>query len=558
LAEAEIKRFLNETYVSSGDNDGYVTYDTSDFSKNTQFLLLGWDIYYGDGDCDVFIGFDNINIPQGSNIISATLSFFWTRIDNGYVETELHGNIDYNIPTDYSEFNAMTPTENFISLHQDDYADWQNAEYEVTNIVQELINRGDWQALNNIVFFSTNTQKETSDSGADIDSFESASYQKLTIKYEPPVEYTLEQILQDNRLEYYEYEKLSLSDGEYNHAGYLENNVRPGGDISINFDREIIGTCNLTVNDNADLNYLSDLIRVWYCTIYNEITYKFPLGTYMLLSPTRSSDGKVIERPIYGYDLTYALQQDKITTSVTYSAGTNVVTTIESILDSVGSWVIYNIPASSETLAEDASYELGKSKLFIVNSLLNKINYYPIWASGKGIFRSMPWSEIPNIIWNFNDDSKSLYASGILQRKDYADIYNKVVIIARQLTQDTEPLYKELTFEDIDLEDIDFSYTNISRYITKVFNSEATSQSYVDSRAERELRKMTEIEESINYKHALIFGRFNDGLPFNGDCFKFKNALLDLDYTYKIESMRITLSTGKLVNSMIRRVVTNA
>jgi hypothetical protein len=554
----EIKRFLNETYVSSGDNDGYVTYDTLDFSNSTQFLLLGWDIYYDDGDCDIFMGFDNIDIPQGSNIISATISFFWTRIDNGYVDTELHGNIDYNIPTDYSEFNSMTATENYINIRQDDYDDWQNTEYDVTDIVQELINRGDWKALNNIVFFTKNTQKETSDSGADIDPFETGNYQKLTIKYEPPVEYTLEQILQDNRLEYYEYEKLSLSDGEYNHAGYLQNLVRPGGDISINFDRKIIGTCNLTVNDNADLNYLSDLIRVWYCIVYKETTYKFPLGTYMLLSPTRSSDGKVIERPIYGYDLTYALQQDKITTSITYSAGTNVVSTIESILDSVGSWVIYNIPASSETLAEDASYELGKSKLFIVNSLLNKINYYPIWASGRGVFRSMPWSEIPNIIWTFNDDSKSLYASGILQRKDYADIYNKVVIIARQLTQDTEPLYKELTFEDIDLEDIDFSYSNISRYITKVFNSEATSQSYVDSRAERELRKMTEIEESINYKHALVFGRFNDGLPFNGDCFKFKNELLDLDYTYKIESIKITLSTGKLVNSMIRRVVIDA
>jgi hypothetical protein len=551
-------RFLREYYLDSGDNDGYVIYDTSAFDKSGVSLLLGWDIYSSNGDCDLFLGFNNIDIPQGSNIISAYLKFNWYTIIYGYVETELHANLDYNIPTDYSEFTSMAPSDNYIILHQDANVEEQISEYSVTEIVQELIDRGDWKQLNNIIFFTMNTQKEISTSGADIDSYEYNPIAKLTILYEPPEEITLKQILTGNRFEYFEYEKLNLSNGQYIHSGYLENIVRPGGDIYINFDREIIGTINLTINDDASINYLSDLIRPWYCVEYQDKTYKFPLGNYMLLSPNRSSNGNTIERPIFGYDLTYALQQDKITSSLTYAAGTNVISTVKSILDSVGSWVIYNIPDSDETLAEDASYELGKSKLFIVNSLLNKINYYSLWVSGKGVFRSMPWSEMPSVIWDFEDNNESLYATGILQNKDYADVYNKVVIIARQLTQDTEPLYKELTFEDIGLENIDFSYTNIGRYITKVFNSEATSQSYVDSRAERELRKMTELEESIQYKHALIFGRFADGLPFQGDCFSFKNTLLEIDYIYKIESMRITLNTGKLVNSIIRRIVTDA
>lgn len=550
-----VTRLENSYFVTTSANDGFVIHDTSALHDGSASLLVGWDYYDDYGDCDSYIAFDSIAIPKEANIINAILRVNLFRSYNGYVETELKVSTGNDIPTNYSEFTSLVGGAEYYPIHIDVQSLEQAYIYNVTSLIVEKIENQDWEINNNIIFFTENTTKETADSCLDFDSYDFDIVSELTIIYETSDEITLNDILKGNRYEYYKYEKLSLSSGEYVHNGFIENEVKPGGNISINFDRNIIGTINLTINDNATINYLSDLIRPWYYTEYEGLTYKFPLGTFLLLSPNRHSDGKSIERPVHGFDLLYALEQDKINNSVSYDAGDNVIDTVKAILDSVGSWVTYNIPDSSETLAEDISYELGKSKLFVINSLLHKINYYSIWCSGLGVFRSIPWSEIPNKIWTFEDNNESLYAKGTLQKIDYANIFNKVIIIARQLTQDTEPLYKELTFEDIDMDDFELSYTSIGRYITKVFQSEATSQSYVDLRAERELRKMTEIEESINYRHALIFGRFGDGLPYNGDSFKFINDLLGVEYEYKIESMKIILKTGKLVNTNIRRVI---
>jgi len=356
-----------------------------------------------------------------------------------------------------------------------------------------------------------------------------------------------------NRREYFEYELLTLQDGYYSHSSYITDYII-SCTITLDFSRDIITSCSINMRNNDTINYLEDLIRPWYCMIVDGITYKYPLGTFLLSSPDKMSDGKIVTRSIAGYDLLLALDQDKTTASSSYDAGTSVIDTVESILTSVGTWVNYYVEASSETLAENMSYEIGRSKLFIINSLLNTINYTPLWADGNGVIRSIPWSDIVNKTWEFEDNTESLYESGINLKLDYSQMYNKVVVIAAQLTADTEPLYKIWTFEDEGLTDHPLSYTSIGRYITKIFNSEASSQEYVDLRARKEIRKMLEIEESINYKHAFITNRSNDGLPYNGDGFLFKNTLLNANATYKIESLSYNLKVGELVNTTIRRV----
>jgi hypothetical protein len=357
-----------------------------------------------------------------------------------------------------------------------------------------------------------------------------------------------------NRFEKFEFELLSLNNERYENAGWVTDYViRDSASITMDFSRDIIGSANFNIRNNTDINYLSDLIRPWY--VIND-TYRFPLGTYMLSSPRKKSDAKLITRPIQGYDLLLALEQDKMINSYTIEAGTNVIEAIETLLYIVGAnlWVNADITPSDEVLATDVSYELGKSKLFIINSLLNMINYYPLWADGNGVFRSIPWTNEPNKTYEFIDDNLSIYAPGIELVLDYTNMYNRVVILNNQLIENTAPLYKIWTFEDENLENHPLSYSSLGRYITKIFQSEAVSQDYVDLRARRELLKMLEIEESVNYNHMFISARENDGLPWQGDCYRFKNTKLDVDSIYKLESMTYNLKTGGLVNSRIKRI----
>ena len=177
-------------------------------------------------------------------------------------------------------------------------------------------------------------------------------------------------IFKGNRKEYFEYELITLSGGLYYHNDYITTDIM-GGRISIDFSRDVIGTANFTIDDGCNINYLSDLIKPWYCIIDGSTTYKFPLGVYMMLSPQRKSDGKNVSRNVIGYDLLYALEQDKITASMSYAVGDNVINEVITLIDSVGTWVSYDIKANSEVLATEMSYEVGKSKLFIIN-IFNK------------------------------------------------------------------------------------------------------------------------------------------------------------------------------------------
>lgn len=367
--------------------------------------------------------------------------------------------------------------------------------------------------------------------------------------YVPPVTIDNE-FLYRSRVETFKYELLTLQGGFYKSAGFIDNYVE-GANVSIDFSRDIISTANINIRNNTEINYLTDLIKPWY--VINN-TYEYPMGTFMLMSPKKQSNGILVNRPIQCYDLLLALEQDKTLVSVAYAAGSNIVDLIESLIASVGTWAKYNIVDSSEVLAEDVNYELGKSKLFIINSLLNMINYYPLWCDGSGVYRGIPWTETANITHEFIDNQFSLYESGIELDLDYTNMYNRVVIINNQLNEDTAPLYKVWTFEDEGLSNHPFSYTSISRYVTKIFNSEAVSQSYVDLRARREMLKMLEVEESINYNHVFVSSRFEDGLPWQGDGYRFKNTLLDVDSIYKIESLNIPLKAGGLISSKIKRI----
>lgn len=349
--------------------------------------------------------------------------------------------------------------------------------------------------------------------------------------------------------EQFKYELLTLQNGTYQHNSWITNYVE-SANINIDFDRSIVSGAMFQIKHLEDINYLSDLIKPWYVFNDNEI----PLGHYMLLSPSKNTNCNMVSRNINGYDLLKALDQDKTIVSMSFSSGSNVVEEIEDLLDSVGSWVKYKIEPSSETLPDDVSYELGKSKLFIINSLLNMINYYPLWVNGNGIYKGIPWSSTSNIVHEFEDNEISLYEDNVNLNIDYSEIYNRVVIIAPQLEQDAAQLYKVWSMEDEGLEDHAFSYTNLGRYVTKIFQSEATSQSYVDLRARRELRKMLEIEEAVNYNHAFVTSRLDDGIPWQGDCYKFKNTNLDINYTYKIIKQTYDLKTGLSVNSNIKRM----
>lgn len=352
-----------------------------------------------------------------------------------------------------------------------------------------------------------------------------------------------------SRIEKFEYELLTFADNKYSTTDKLT--TVKNGSINIDFSRPVIGTANVTMQKNNNINFHTDLLRIYY---YLNNEYRYPVGTYFLTIPeNKNSKTSYIENSIDCFDILLALEQDKLDESYVAEAGENIIELVEELITRTATWIAYDLVSCDEEIAENLCYEIGKSKLDVINSLLAMIGYYPLFANGYGKLIAKPWTSSYNIAWEFLDDENGLYLPDFNHLQDFSSIYNKAVVVTNSTTEDTEPLISSKTLEDINL-DLPFSYSNINRYITRIFDSEAVSQTYVDLRAERELRKMAEVQETINYKHAFVSKR-DDGFIQPGDCYKFRNTQNNINATYRIDKMNWNLQAGSLINTMLRGVI---
>jgi len=117
---------------------------------------------------------------------------------------------------------------------------------------------------------------------------------------------------------------------------------------------------------------------------------EWPLGIFLLESPTRNVTGPVSTRRIGAYDKTIIVEQDKFTHGFFVEKGTNYITAVTRILNTAGITKI-NITPTTHTLPNDREYRLGTKKHLAINELLREINYNSLWFDECGIAMSSPY-----------------------------------------------------------------------------------------------------------------------------------------------------------------------
>jgi hypothetical protein len=136
-------------------------------------------------------------------------------------------------------------------------------------------------------------------------------------------------------------------------------------------------TVRFEIKENIfkDVDYLNDRIRP--IIILDDIEYE--MGVFLIPSPTRIKRDGGVYREIEGYDVTQIILEDKITDRYFIKKGTNYVNAITQIVNSANIHQLL-MPNSSATLTRDREFEIGTSKLRIINELLQEINYTSLWT----------------------------------------------------------------------------------------------------------------------------------------------------------------------------------
>lgn len=241
--------------------------------------------------------------------------------------------------------------------------------------------------------------------------------------------------------------------------GYLDG-VTPGGKLTWSAAKSVKKDGNLTVVDLdtaqegtlriRDINLLTTRVRP---VKVIEGLPEMPLGIYeMSATPESWSDtGRTYSVELL--DKSTVLVQDEISETFVAEAGVPILTIVKDLIESAGELISID---ASETgaLANARVWEVGTSKLRIINDLLTVLNYNALWVDGPGNFRATPYvrpaarsirytvlndESGQRLVRELVDGEEAIYSPDWTRDQDLYGIPNRVIAV-QSGTGDDEPL----------------------------------------------------------------------------------------------------------------------
>ena len=198
--------------------------------------------------------------------------------------------------------------------------------------------------------------------------------------------------------------------------------------ISNNTEAKIQRVASMQIMETKDIDFIYDRIRPYMQVEANGKKLIYPLGIFLMASPSRKAQGGGVGRTIDCYDKTQILDDDKFDTRYTVAAGTSYTAAVASIVSSAGI-TTFNIEQSELETQTALEFPMGTSKLDACNSLLEAINYQPLYADSYGYIRTSPYvlPEGRTIDAFYTTDKDSITCPGAEEEMDVFNAPNKIV-----------------------------------------------------------------------------------------------------------------------------------
>lgn len=209
-------------------------------------------------------------------------------------------------------------------------------------------------------------------------------------------------------------------------------NVSAKGTVSFDSTAQIMRTASFEIIEeelNELAKYYSDMrIRPNFRVMVEGKWLSYPLGIFIMTSPKRSSRENVVSWDVDCYDKSIILKEDKLTDRYYIPAGTKYISAIKSVLLAAGIDK-YIIESSNLVVGVDLEFEVGTSRLDVVNDLLYAINFNPLHFDCKGFAVSERYIEPMEreAEFDYMTDDKSLVLPNASQLTDFYNVPNVVV-----------------------------------------------------------------------------------------------------------------------------------
>lgn len=293
-----------------------------------------------------------------------------------------------------------------------------------------------------------------------------------------------------------------------------------------------LGYATIETTDALDECY----IRPYLVTIQNGVTEKFPLGTYLVQTPSISFDGKSSSISMDAYTPLIELKEKMPPLGYTINSETEIMTLASSLCtENVRAPVV--AASSDDTLYSDFVANLDDTWLTFLTDLIANADYtFALDDLGRIMFAPDQDTAALQPVWTYDDDNSSILYPDIEDERDLYGIPNVVEVV---YTMDTGYLYSRVSNDD---ESSPISTINRGREIvyrdTNPSLSGTPTQEALDDYATALLRSLSCLEHTITYSHGYCPVRLGDCVMLN-----YQRAGL-ANVKAKVTSQNISCTTG--------------
>jgi len=317
---------------------------------------------------------------------------------------------------------------------------------------------------------------------------------------------------------------------------------------SLEFDSE--AEVMRTLKGNAkqcDLLRASDIdarIIPWMCLEYMNDVVRWPLGRFMI-NPTITYQDSAGVIAFEGYDRG-KVAYDNLAESRTFiTANTPYTSAAAQICGTMYSNM--SVTASTKSTAVDKEWEIGTSKLSIINELLEAISYNPLHFDeyGAGIISAYTEPTLRPVERIYSADNNSVILDGIEVETDAFDIPNKFI----RYTEDTDAAYLISTYTITDASN-PYSTTARGRVITSCESvKDIATQGDLDTLTAKAAFDAMAKTETITFKTL--------NMPGHGykNCILLDVPLYDIHGKYIEASWSMDLQPGGEMEHVVKKVV---
>ena len=184
-------------------------------------------------------------------------------------------------------------------------------------------------------------------------------------------------------------------------------------------------SAEISMREDSGVNYQTDRIRPICIISKGNDVREFPLGIFLISSPNRNIKNTIITRDMQLYSKLYLYSEDMVDTRYYVTKGTNVIAEVKRLLGTPK----ITIPDSAYTTSTNREWEIGTSKLKIINDLLDSANYTSLRVNPDGYYVAEPYV-LPSereIDIEYVDDDMSVLSPDMTERLDLFNVPNKFI-----------------------------------------------------------------------------------------------------------------------------------